>query len=293
MIVLKLSSGATRHLTERFGDAALCILEDALNRQGAAYVYTTTHKWRSHDETVLRIVAPQLHVSLRAVKSTDSHNSYPHYYYAAAAEKVSRQDIYEAWAHPLTTPVIVLRENEPAIIRCSACTRPLPSGRGRTVEKCPSCLHQYLDDTAVVRLDSIPVTMQFDITELAPISDASEERRTRPHPPETFGIALHPNVQEHFNQLPRQEAEEVGRLIAAALKNRTFDRLKLKTGAYIILPNPADTQTDAQTTTTPLSELDQKLRETGIGYLLDPYELKQAQARAVQLSHHRQGSGGG
>jgi hypothetical protein len=291
MIVLKLSPGATRHLIERLGDNAADILEDALNRQGTAYAYTTTHKWRGHDEPVLRIVAPQLHVTLRAVKSTDSYNSYPHYYYAAAAEKVSGQDIYEAWAHPLTTPVIVLHENEPAIIRCSACTRPLPSRRSGTVEKCPSCLHQYLDDTAVVKLDSIPVTMQFEISEIAPISSDEDDgtaRMSMTAPPENFGIALHPNVEKNFNQLPREEAEKVGGLIAAALKNRTFDRLKLKTGAYIILPNPTHTHME---TPPPLHELDQKLRETGLGYLLDQYELKRAQARAEQLSRQRSGSG--
>jgi len=277
VIVLKLGQGAAEYLTRRLGKDAPRILEDALNKHGEAYAYLTAQIWRGQQETILRIMVPQLRVSLRAIRQHLAEDL-DRYYHVAAAEKTSKRDVYEAWAHPIQVPVIVLRDNEHEISRCSVCTRPLPSGDG-DVEKCPSCLHQYKGDTAIVKLNEgtcTALTVQADVDALTPIEEASLEQ-AQPQPT-SYGIAFHANVRARVNQLSKEERDKVDKATAAALKGCTYERMKLRSGAYIIIATSLATEKKLAHV---LHTLDETVRSTGVGYILDPYELQQAQARAA------------
>jgi hypothetical protein len=276
-ILLKLGEGASAYLTRRLGTDAARILEDALNMQGRAYAYETQQNWHGRQEKTVKIVAPQLRISLRAVKPADGGE----YLYVAAAEPISKQDTYEAWAHPLTAPVIILRPDEAAITRCGVCTRPLPSGAG-DVEKCPSCLHQYPGDTAIVKLDTqpTPIRVQCDVAALIPL-DQDEQAQ-----PQEFGIAFHPNAKEKLCKLPQQDQTTINQHIAATMRNCNYDRLRLRSGAYIIITTPNEKPPQPR----PIKELNQILRRTGVGYILDQYELRLAQTLAAKERQQRRPS---
>ena len=275
-ILLKLGEGALTYLTRRLGGDAANILEDALNMQGQAYAYETQQNWQGKQENIVKIVAPQLRISLRAVKPNDGGK----YLYIAAAEPIRKQDTYEAWAHPLTAPVIILRPDEHAITRCGVCTRPLPSGAG-DVEKCPSCLHQYPGDTAIVKFDTqpTPIRVQFDADALIPLDQQEDE----PTQPQQFGIAFHPNAKEKLCKLPQQDQTTINQHIAATMRNCNYDRLRLRSGAYLIIATPNEKPPQSR----PIKELNLILRRTGVGYILDQYELKLAQTLAAKQRQQR------
>jgi len=273
LMVLKLGKGAAAYLTRRFGADALRVLEDALNQHGETYAYQTIHMWQDRPETVIHFLLPQLRIRLRAVKRQTNRNSDHAYYYVVAAEKTGKEDTYEAWAYPVHGSVIVVRENEHQVTRCGICTRPLPSGNG-DVEKCPHCLHHYKGDTAIVKLDAepVPLMVQFDVAALTP-EEAPQ--------PSSFGIAFHPDANKRFCQLQPEEQATISREIAASLEGCTYGRLKLRSGAYVVIAKCLSTSRDNnQDRRAKLSLLDNRLRETGIGYILDPYELIQAQVKA-------------
>jgi hypothetical protein len=272
LMVLKLGKGAAAYLVRRFGADALRILEDALNH-AETYAYQTIHTWQGRPEPIIQFLLPQLRTRLRAIKRQTNGNSGHAYLFVVAAEKITKAETYEAWAHPIEAPVIVLRENEHEITRCGICTRPLPSNKG-DVEKCPYCLHQYKDDTAIVKVNTepVPLMVQFDVAALTTEED-----------PQTsgFGIAFHPDAGEHLRQLQRKERATIIRQVTKNFEGYRCGVLKLRSGAYIAiakrLPITRDDDRDRQTE---LRLLDKQLRETQIGYILDAYELRQAQAKA-------------
>jgi len=245
--------------------------------QGQAYAYETQQNWQGKQEKTVKIIAPQLRISLRAVKPNDGGK----YLYIAAAESIRKQDTYEAWAHPLTAPVIILRPDEHAITRCGICTRPLPSGNG-DVEKCPSCLHQYPGDTAIVKFDTqpTPIRVQCDVAALIPL-DQDEQAQ-----PQELGIAFHSHAKEKHLNLPPEEQTTLNHLIAATMRNCNYDRLRLRGGAYVIIATPLD-DSKQPPQPRPIKELDEKLRRTGVGYILDQYELKLAQSLAAKQRQQR------
>lgn len=194
-----------------------------------------------------------------------------------AAEKTGKEDTYEAWAYPIHRAVIVARENEHEVTRCGICTRPLPSNKG-DVEKCPNCLHQYKGDTAIVKVDTepVPLMVQFDVAALTPEEDPQQS---------SFGIAFHPDAKKRLRQLQSEEQATISRQMAAGLEGCTYGRLKLRSGAYVVIAKCLSTSRDNnQDRQTKLGLLDNRLRETGIGYILDTYELRQAQAKADRWS---------
>jgi hypothetical protein len=277
LMVLKLGKGAAAYLTRRFGVDALGVLEDALNQHAETYAWQITHLWQGRPETIIQFLVPQLRVRLRAIIGQTSGKSGHGYFFVVAAEKITKPETYEAWAHPIHGGVIVLRENEHEITRCGICTRPLPSNNG-DVEKCPYCLHQYKDDTAIVKVDTepVPLMVQFDVAALTPDED---------HQASGFGIAFHPDASEHLRQLQRKERATIMKHVTKNFEGYRCGVLKLRSGAYIAiakrLPTTRDDDRDRRTE---LRLLDKQLRETHIGYILDPYELRQAQAKADRWS---------
>jgi hypothetical protein len=233
--------------------------------------------WQDRPETVIHFLLPQLRIRLRAVKRQTNGNSGHAYYFVVAAEKTGKEDTYEAWAYPVHGSVIVVRENEHQVTRCGICTRPLPSGNG-DVEKCPNCLHQYKGDTAIVKLDAepVPIMVQFDVADLTP-----EETPQ----PSSFGIAFHPDAKKRLRQLQSEEQATIDGQIAASLEGCRYGRLQLRSGACVIIARCLSTSRDNdQDRRTKLGLLDNRLRETGIGYILDSYELRKAQAKAEDWS---------
>jgi hypothetical protein len=277
LIVLSTGKGAAAYLTRRLGADALGILEDALNQHGETYAYQTTQIWQGRTETIIQFLVPQLRVRLRAIKRQTDGSSGHGYFFVIAAERITKAETYEAWAHPIHRAVIVLRENEHEITRCGICTRPLPNSGG-DVEKCPYCLHEYKDDTAIVKVETepVPVIAQFDVAALTPEKELQASR---------FGIAFHPEAYKRFCQLQPEEQATIGARLTATLAGCTYGRLQLRSGACIIisrsLPNIRDNSQDVRTK---LDQLDNGLRETGMGYLLDAYELRKAQAKADDWS---------
>lgn len=278
LIVLSVGKGAAACLTRRLGVDALRTLEDALNQHGETCGYQTIHVWQGRPETIIQFLLPHLRLRLRAVEHQTNGNSGHAYYLVVAAEKITKAETYEAWAHPIEEPVIILRPNEREITRCRTCTRPLPAN----TDKCPHCLHQYKDDTAIVQLDTEPtaVRVQFDLDTLAPEDD--EDTRPPQQPtPLTFGLAFHPDSQERLSRIPPEGRAELDSEIARTLKGYTYQKMRLRSGAHIVVANPSQ---QSQATTGAIVELDQLLRELEIGYVLDTYELRKAQAKADDWS---------
>lgn len=278
LIVLNVGKGAAAYLTRRLGVDALRILEDALNQHAETYACQITHIWQGRPETIIQFLLPPLRTRLRAIKCQTDGNCGHAYYFVVAAEKITKAETYEAWAHPIEAPVIILRPNEREITRCGNCTRPLPAN----CDKCPHCLHQYKDDTAIVQLDTQPtaVRVQFDLDTLAPKDDEDTQPPQQPTPL-TFGLAFHPDSQERLSRIPPEERAELDSKIARTLKGYTYQKMRLRSGAHIVIANPSQ---QSETTTGAIMELDQLLRELEIGYVLDTYELRKAQAKADRWS---------
>jgi hypothetical protein len=70
------------------------------------------------------------------------------------------------------------------------------------------------------------------------------------------------------------------------MRNCNYDRFRLRSGAYIIIATLLDNPKQPPHPR-PIKELNEKLRETGVGYILDPYELKLAQTLAAEQRQQR------
>jgi hypothetical protein len=198
------------------------------------------------------------------------------YYHIVAVERISKEETYEAWAYPVHRQVIMIRENEDEITRCSICTRPLPTSNG-DIEKCPNCLHQYKYGSAIIKLDTepVPITVQFDATALKAEDSQSS----------SFGIAFHPDAGERLHQLQPKEQDSITEQVTKSLEGYRCDRLKLRSGAQIILAKRLPTTRDHDRSgQARLRLLDKQLRAIRIGYILDPYELQRAQATCDRWS---------
>jgi hypothetical protein len=263
-MALKLGKGAAAYLTRRFGADTLSVLEDALNQHGETYAHQTIHMWQDRPETVIHFLLPQLRIRLRAIKRQTNGNSGHAYYFVVAAEKITKAETYEAWTHPIEAPVIILRPNEREITRCGNCTRPLPAN----CDKCPHCLHQYKDDpdSLTPQNDENTISLQQQPTTTTTV---------------TFGLAFHHNPQERLSRISPEERAELDSKIARTLKGYTHQKMRLRSGAHIVIANPSQ---QSETTTGAIMELDQLLREAEIGYVLDTYELGKAQAKADDWS---------
>ena len=101
-----------------------------------------------------------------------------------------------------------------------------------------------------------------------------------------FGLAFHPDPQERLSRIPPEKRAELDSKIARTLKGYTYQKMRLRSGAHVVIANPSP---QAQTTTGAIMKLDQLLRETAIGYVLDPYELQRAQTLAAKEKAKRQG----
>ena len=100
-----------------------------------------------------------------------------------------------------------------------------------------------------------------------------------------FGLAFHAAPQERLSRIPPEKRAELDSKIARTLKGYTYQKMRLRTGAHIVVATPS---LQAQTTTGVILELDQLLREAAIGYVLDPYELQRAQTLAAKEKAKRQ-----
>jgi hypothetical protein len=100
-----------------------------------------------------------------------------------------------------------------------------------------------------------------------------------------FGLAFHPDSQERLSRIPPEKRAELDSKIARTLKGYTYQKMRLRSGAHIIVANPSQ---QSETTTGVILKLDQLLRETAIGYVLDPYELQRAQTLAAKEKAKRQ-----
>lgn len=108
---LRLDPNAEDYLARKLGSNPHNLLEDALNNN-EAYAYQTIHTWKDGcQENVFRIVIPRLRISLIAVTPRYAEKNLHRVIYI---ERISKRDVYEAWAHPITSPITILRNDHTA-----------------------------------------------------------------------------------------------------------------------------------------------------------------------------------
>jgi hypothetical protein len=77
--------------------------------------------------------------------------------------------------------------------------------------------------------------VQFDVAALT-LEEAPQ--------PSSFGIAFHPDANKRFCQLQPEEQATISREIAASLEGCTYGRLKLRSGAYVVIAKCLSTSRD-------------------------------------------------